>query len=126
MGLDMSKMLTPSRAPFYSIIPGNMAIPLSSVVLPVTFGMKDNYRTKYIKFEEGDFKSSYHAILGRLALAKSMVVPATQDAKQDRRTHVPQRLEKVVRLRPRGDRVCRDVTRAREFCGSTRGRAKAH
>jgi hypothetical protein len=45
------------------------------VVLPVTFGTKDNYRTKYIKFEMADFDSSYHAILGRPALAKFMVVP---------------------------------------------------
>jgi hypothetical protein len=45
------------------------------VVLPVTFGTKDNYRTKYIKFEVADFDTSYHAILGRLALAKLMAVP---------------------------------------------------
>jgi hypothetical protein len=37
--------------------------------------MKDNYRTEYIKFEVADFDSSYHAILGRLALAKFMAVP---------------------------------------------------
>jgi hypothetical protein len=75
MGLDISTMLTPSRAPFYGIVPGNAATPLGSVVLPVTFGMKDNYRTEYIKFEVVDFNSSYHAILGRLALAKFMAVP---------------------------------------------------
>jgi hypothetical protein len=75
MGLDISKMLTPSRAPFYGIILGNMATPLSSVVLPVTFGTKDNYCTEYIKFEMADFESSYHAILGRPALAKFMAVP---------------------------------------------------
>jgi hypothetical protein len=45
------------------------------VVLPVTFGTKDTYRTEYIKFEVADFDSSYHAILGRPALAKFMVVP---------------------------------------------------
>jgi hypothetical protein len=28
MGLNISKMLTPSRAPFYSIIPENVATPL--------------------------------------------------------------------------------------------------
>jgi hypothetical protein len=39
MGLRISKMLTPSRAPFYGIVPGSM-------VLPVTFGMKDNYHTE--------------------------------------------------------------------------------
>jgi hypothetical protein len=75
MGLDISKMLTRSKAPFYGTIPGNAATPLGSVVLPVTFGTKDNYRTKYIKFEVADFDTSYHAILGRLALAKLMAVP---------------------------------------------------
>jgi hypothetical protein len=44
------------------------------VVLSVTFGTKDNYRTEYIKFEVEDFDSSYHTILGRLALAKFMAV----------------------------------------------------
>jgi hypothetical protein len=75
MGLDISKMLTPSKTPFYGIVPGNVATPLGSVVVPVTFGMKDNYRTEYIKFEVADFDSSYHAILGRPALAKFMAVP---------------------------------------------------
>jgi hypothetical protein len=37
--------------------------------------MKDNYRTEYIKFEVADFNSSYHAILGRPALAKFMAEP---------------------------------------------------
>jgi hypothetical protein len=46
------------------------------VVLPVTFGeSKDNYRTEYIKFEVADFETSYHAILGRPAIAKFMAVP---------------------------------------------------
>jgi hypothetical protein len=75
MGLDISKMLTPSKAHFYGIVPGNVATPLGSVVLQVTFGLKDNYCTKYIKFEVADFDSSYHAILGRPALAKFMAVP---------------------------------------------------
>jgi hypothetical protein len=37
--------------------------------------MKDNYCNEYIKFEVADFDSSYHAILGRPALAKFMAVP---------------------------------------------------
>jgi hypothetical protein len=46
------------------------------VVLPVTFGESlDNYRTEYIKFEVADFETSYHAILGRPAIAKFMAVP---------------------------------------------------
>jgi hypothetical protein len=46
------------------------------VVLPVTSGeSRDNYRTEYIKFEVADFETSYHAILGRPAIAKFMAVP---------------------------------------------------
>jgi hypothetical protein len=74
MGLNISKMLTPSKAPFYGIVLGNAATPLGLVVLPVTFGTEDNYRTEYIKFEVVDFVSSYHTILGRPALAKFMEV----------------------------------------------------
>jgi hypothetical protein len=75
MGLNISKMLTPNRASFYCIILGNAATPLGLVILPVTFGMKDNYRMEYIKFEVANFESSYHAILGIPALAKFKAVP---------------------------------------------------
>jgi hypothetical protein len=76
MKLDITHMLTKSTSPFYGIIPGNAAIPLGSVVLPVTFGeSRDNYRIEYIKFEVADFETSYHAILGRPAIAKFMAVP---------------------------------------------------
>jgi hypothetical protein len=76
MKLDITNMLTKSASPFYGIVPGNAAIPLGSVVLPVTFReTRDNYRTEYIKFEVADFETSYHAILGRPAIAKFMVVP---------------------------------------------------
>jgi hypothetical protein len=69
-------MLTKSTSPFYGIIPGNTAIPLGSVVLPVTFGeTKENYRTKYITFKVADFETSYHAILDRPAITKFMAVP---------------------------------------------------
>jgi hypothetical protein len=69
-------MLTKSTLPFYSIIPGSTAMPLGSVVLPVTFGeTRENYRTEYIKFEVTDFETSYHAILDRPAMTKFMVVP---------------------------------------------------
>jgi hypothetical protein len=75
MGRDISKMLAPSKAPFYGIVLGNVATPLGLVVLPFTFRTKDNYHNEYIKFEVADFDSSYHAILGKLALAKFMAVP---------------------------------------------------
>ena len=74
MGLNVIDMLTKTKSPFYGIVPGNAVVPLGQVVLPVTFGTKDHYRTKYIKFEVADFKTSYHAILGRSALAKFMAV----------------------------------------------------
>jgi hypothetical protein len=38
MKLDVTHMLTKSTSPFYDIVPGNTAIPLGSVVLPITFG----------------------------------------------------------------------------------------
>jgi hypothetical protein len=76
MKLDITHMLTKSISPFYGIVPENAAIPLGSVVLPVTFGeTKENYRTEYIKFEVADSETSYHAILGRPAIAKFMAVP---------------------------------------------------
>jgi hypothetical protein len=76
MKLDITRMLTKSTSPFYSIIPGNTAIPLGSVVFPVTFEeTRENYRTEYIKFEVADFETSYHAILGSPAIAKFMAVP---------------------------------------------------
>jgi hypothetical protein len=76
MKLDITDMLTKSTSPFYGIVPGNAAIPLGLVVLPVTFGeTRENYRTEYIKFEVADFETSYHAILGRSAIAKFMAVP---------------------------------------------------
>ena len=75
MGLDLADKLTPRKAPFYGIVPGNSATPIGTVSLPVTFGTKENYRTDHIKFEVANFEPSYHAILGRPALAQFMVVP---------------------------------------------------
>jgi hypothetical protein len=67
-------LLTPSKTPFYGIVPGNSSTPIGSVTVPVTFGTEQNFRMEYIKFEVADFESSYHAILGRPALAKFMAV----------------------------------------------------
>jgi hypothetical protein len=76
MKLDITNMLTKRTSPFYSIIPGNAAISLGSVVLPVTFWeTRENYCSEYIKFKVADFETSYHAMLGRPAIAKFMAVP---------------------------------------------------
>jgi hypothetical protein len=46
------------------------------VVLPVTFReTRENCRTEYINFKVAEFETSYHAILGRRAIAKFMAVP---------------------------------------------------
>jgi hypothetical protein len=75
MALDFTDMLVPSKSPFYGIVPGNAAHPLGMVLLPVTFGTRENYHTEFIKFEVANFESSYHTILGHPVPAKFMVVP---------------------------------------------------
>jgi hypothetical protein len=69
------KRLTECDEPFFGIVPGMAAYPMVRVSLSVTFGTKENFRTEYLSFEVADFKSSYHAILGRPMLARFMVVP---------------------------------------------------
>src|SRR5438105_3391582 len=64
-----------SRTPFHGVIPGTSATPLGTIKLPITFSSRENFRTADISFEVADFEVAYHAILGRPALAKFMVVP---------------------------------------------------
>jgi hypothetical protein len=106
MKLDITHMLTKSTSPFYGIVHENTAIPLGSVVLPVTFGeTRDNYRTEYVKFEVADFETSYHAILGRPAIAKFWRYPTTPtwySRCQAQRVYLTARgLEDILRLRHR-------------------------
>ena len=74
VGLDITKMLTSTRAPFYGVIPGNTTISLGQVVLQVTFETRE-YKTGYLKFEVENFEISNHTILGRPNLKKFMAVP---------------------------------------------------
>jgi hypothetical protein len=74
MDFDFNKM-TACDEPFYGVVPGKAAYPIGRVCLPVTFGTKENFRTEYLMFEVADFRSSYHAILGRPMLAKFMAIP---------------------------------------------------
>jgi hypothetical protein len=57
------------------LCPARAAYPIGRVCLPVTFGKQGNFHTEYLMFEVVDFRSSYHAILGRPMLAKSMAIP---------------------------------------------------
>jgi hypothetical protein len=69
------KRLTKCDEPFLGIVPGKEAYPMGRVSLPIMFGIEENFLTEYLSFEVADFKSSYHAILGRPMLSRFMVVP---------------------------------------------------
>jgi hypothetical protein len=75
MGLDFARLITPTGIPFYGIVPGKAAMPFGQITLPVMFETQTNYQTKFIQFEVADFETTYHAILGRPALAKFMAIP---------------------------------------------------
>jgi hypothetical protein len=75
MGLQLVGMITPTSVPFYGIVTSKAAMSLGQITLSITFGTPSNYYIEFIKFEVADFESSYHAILGRPALAKFMVIP---------------------------------------------------
>ena len=64
--------LVPSD-PFHGVNPGATQ-PLGKVVLPVTFGTRENYRTENVVFNVSDMPLPYNGILGRPALAKFMAV----------------------------------------------------
>jgi hypothetical protein len=113
MGLDITKMLTPSKGSIlrnhsrkrdYTDWFGNIASYLWD---------KGNYRTEYIKFEVVNFEFSYHAMVGRPALAKFMAVPhyvyllLKMSSKIGVLTFLDD-LKKVAQLRSRGNRVCLD------------------
>jgi hypothetical protein len=74
MDFDFKKM-TACDEPFYGVVLGKAAYPIGRVCLPVTFDTKENFRTEYLTFEVADFRSSYHAILGRPMLTKFMAIP---------------------------------------------------
>ncbi|XP_066392689.1 uncharacterized protein [Miscanthus floridulus] len=74
MGIDQAHV-RPTGVPFYGIVPGEQAMPLGQIDLPVTFGSPTNYRTETLTFEVVGFHGTYHAILGRPCYAKFMAVP---------------------------------------------------
>jgi hypothetical protein len=74
MGIPRSALRL-STAPFHGVVPGIEALPLRQIDLPVTFGDVRNFRTESLTFEVVGFSGTYHAIYGRPAYAKFMVVP---------------------------------------------------
>jgi hypothetical protein len=74
MGIQRST-LRPSTAPFYGVVNGMEALPIGQIDLPVPFGDVRKFRMETLSFEVVGFSGTYHAILGRPAYAKFMVVP---------------------------------------------------
>nr|XP_051218254.1 uncharacterized protein LOC127335578 [Lolium perenne] len=74
MGLTVD-MLRESDTGFHGIIPTRPVYSLGKISLDVVFGTPSNFRKEKIEFEVVDWESQYHAILGRPAFAKFMVVP---------------------------------------------------
>jgi hypothetical protein len=70
-----TNMLQESDTCFHGIFPTLPAYPLGKISLNVVFGKPDNFRKERIEFEVVNWESQYHAILGRPAYAKFMVVP---------------------------------------------------
>jgi hypothetical protein len=67
--------LKPTKLTFHGIVPGHSCMPMGRIELEVLFSEKDNHHREPIWFKEVDLNNPYHALLGRPALAKFMVVP---------------------------------------------------
>jgi hypothetical protein len=65
-------MLEPSKTTFHGIVPGLSCALMGKIRIDVMFGSQDNCRVENLAFEVVDLDSPYHALLGRLALAKFM------------------------------------------------------
>jgi hypothetical protein len=73
LGIPLAQ-LKPSRLTFHGIVPGHSCTPMGRVQLEVLFGKKGNSHREPIWFEVVHISSPYHALLGRPALAKFLVV----------------------------------------------------
>jgi hypothetical protein len=73
MDFDFKRLIARDE-PFFGIVPGKAAYHMGRVSLPMTFGIEENFRMKYLNSEIDDFKSSYHAILNYYRLVMFMVI----------------------------------------------------
>jgi hypothetical protein len=67
--------LTQSDTPFFGIVPTEGEYLLGHIYMPVTFGIPENYRTEFLRFEVARFDCGYNAIIRRPGLAKFMAIP---------------------------------------------------
>src|SRR3954463_5974044 len=73
--LIQNSALKISGTTFHGIVPGKVVYPLGKISLEVVFGSTSNFRKETLDFEVVNWKSQYHAILGRPAFARFMAVP---------------------------------------------------
>ena len=76
MGIDPSR-ISQSNTTFKAVIPGVEARCRGSLVLEVTFGSPDNFRSEELLFTIAPLRSGYHALLGRTAYAHFNAVHTT-------------------------------------------------
>ena len=74
MGIDPSR-ISQSNTTFNRVKPGVEAHCWGSLVLEVTFGSPDNFRSEELLFDIAPFSSGYHALLGRMAFACFNAIP---------------------------------------------------
>ena len=74
MEIDPSR-ISQSNTTFEGVIPGVEARCRGSLVLEVTFGSPDNFRSKELLFTIAPLQSGYHALLGRMTFARFNAVP---------------------------------------------------
>ncbi|XP_020173130.1 uncharacterized protein [Aegilops tauschii subsp. strangulata] len=74
LGIPMT-WLSKRNMQFHGVIPGKKAKSLGQIALDVVFSEEKNFRKERLTFEVADFRSSYHAILGRPAYARFMARP---------------------------------------------------
>ena len=74
MGIDPSR-ISQNNTTFKGVIPGVEAHCTGSLILEVVFGSPYNSRSEELIFDIAPFRSGYHTLLGRMALARFNVVP---------------------------------------------------
>ena len=74
MGIDPSR-ISQTNTTFKGVIPGVDTHCKGSLVLEVTFGSPDNFRSEELLFNIAPFSSGYHALLGRTAFACFNAIP---------------------------------------------------
>jgi hypothetical protein len=68
----LGSRLGPSRQ--FSGVGAQPVYPLGSIMLPVTFGTEENFRTENVQFDIVEVNLAFNAIIGRLALYRFMAI----------------------------------------------------